>query len=158
MSRISNAQLNVVPFANTAGECVGPVGLAVLHALNLSTEGITGGLHIDRIRVPKGFVGRAHKHQRAGVNIVLKGRARHYFGTDLQFRDLKAGDIFYVPAGEPHLVCSTTGCVAVEVGLGAEGTEFCPELDELWCKTRREGWLKKAAPCPRRRVHTRRAS
>jgi hypothetical protein len=28
------------------------------------------------------------------------------------------------------------------VGLGAEGTEFCPELDELWKRTRASGWQR----------------
>jgi len=142
MSRNPKAQISLVSLAQTDGECIGPVGLAVLHGLKMSAGEINGEVRVDRIRVPSNFRGRAHRHPSAGVNIVLQGTARHYFGQNLKYRDVKAGDIFYVPAGEPHLVCSKDGCVAVEVGLGVEGTEFCPELDELWKRTRASGWQR----------------
>jgi uncharacterized RmlC-like cupin family protein len=151
MSRNPNAQLDVIAFTNKQGECLGPVGLAVLHGLRLPVKETKGAVRVDRIRVPANFCGRAHRHPCGGINIVLQGSARHYYGWDLKHRDVHAGDIFYVPPGEPHLVCSKEGCVAVEVGLGIEGTEFCPELDELWRTTRAAAW-RKARCCQKKRA------
>ena len=154
MSGNPKAQIRLETLSQREGECIGPVGLAVLHGLKLAVKEINGEVRVDRIRVPRNFCGRAHKHPSAGVNIVLQGTARHYFGDTLEYRDVQAGDIFYVAAGEPHLVCSKDGCVAVEVGLGVEGIEFCPELDQLWKRTRASGWRR--ALC--RKKECRRAS
>lgn len=154
MSRSSKAQFDFLSLSHRDGECIGPVGLAVLHGLKLPVGEISGEVRVDRIRVPSNFCGRAHRHPSAGVNIVVQGTARHYFGETLEHRDVQAGDMIFVPAGEPHLVCSKDGCVAVELGLGVEGTEFCPELDELWKRTRAAGWRR--ALC--RKKNCRRAS
>lgn len=123
-------EFHLVRFTERQGEALGPLGLKILHALALPTN--TAVVHVERVCVPAKFRGRVHKHPTAGVNIMLSGSATHYYGDDLQAVEVNAGDIFHVPADQPHTVTSLSGCVAVEVRLGQDGVEFLPELDALW--------------------------
>lgn len=135
-------EFHLVRFTEREGEALGALGMKILHALTLPTT--TAVVHVERVCVPAKFRGRVHKHPCAGVNIVLSGSATHYYGADLTRVEVTAGDIFYVPADQPHTVTSLSGCVAVEVRLGEEGVEFCPALDKLWEKRFGAEWQTNA--------------
>ena len=142
---------NFVLLGDRTDEELGPVGLALKHAFQF---GYTGPVTIDRIVVPSGFVSRAHRHAAPSVNIVIQGSATHYAGNDLEPTEVGTGDMFSVPAGEPHLVTSLTGCVAVEIRFGAECTEFLPDIQAIWDERYLQEWLRSCSEtviaCPNR--------
>ncbi|WP_315923934.1 cupin domain-containing protein [Mesorhizobium sp. SP-1A] len=108
-------------FAGIAAETVGSRGIC-MHLLTL----------------PAGVRAKAHLHEGHETAIyVLSGEVHTWFGERLeQCLVARAGDLFYIPAGVPHLPANLSGEPATAVIARTDPNEqesvvLLPELDGL---------------------------
>lgn len=82
--------------------------------------------------------GKAHLHENHETAIyVLRGSGGTYYGENLEhYEEVRAGEMFYIPAGIPHLPVNPGDeeCVAVIARSDPneqESVMLLPHLDEL---------------------------
>ena len=132
MSRSSNPGCRVVrPEGITAGQ----QGLNYFEGIAAETVGATG-LCMHIVTIPPGARAKAHLHESHETAIyVLSGEATTYWGAKLENATVtKAGDMFYIPAGVPHLPVNTgtepcSAIIARTDPREQESVVLLPELD-----------------------------
>lgn len=115
----------------------GKQGLSYFEGIARETVGSTG-LCMHLLTIPPGARAKAHLHESHETAIyVLSGEAHTWYGDRLQEHVVvKAGEMFYIPAGVPHLPAnlSDAPCSAVIARTDPheqESVVLLPELDGL---------------------------
>lgn len=82
----------------------GKQGLTYFCGIAAETVG-SKGICMHLLTIPPGGRAKAHMHENHETAIyVLEGEAIALYGDRLQYHAItKAGDLFYIPAGVPHL-------------------------------------------------------
>ncbi len=116
---------------------VGKQGFDYIEGITAETTG-SKGICMMLLTIPPGGRAKAHLHESHETAIyMLKGVAETWYGDRLQHRiDVKAGDMFYIPAGMPHLPINRGPEEAIAVIARTDPNEqesvvLLPELDAL---------------------------
>jgi uncharacterized RmlC-like cupin family protein len=82
----------------------GKQGLRYFEGISTETVG-SSGICMHILKMPPGARAKAHLHEAHETAIyVLSGEVDTWYGDNLENHILvKAGDLFYIPAGVPHL-------------------------------------------------------
>ena len=82
----------------------GKQGLRYFEGISTETVG-SGGICMHILTMPPGARAKAHLHEAHETAIyVLSGEVDTWYGDELEHHIVvKAGDLFYIPAGVPHL-------------------------------------------------------
>lgn len=119
------------------GSYAGKQGLDYFEGVALETVG-SKGLCMHLVTIPPGSRAKAHMHENHETAIYcLAGEAVTYWGDKLENRTVtKAGDMFYIPAGVPHLPMNVSDKPAKAVIARTDPHEqesvvLLPELDAL---------------------------
>lgn len=82
----------------------GKQGFSYLAGIAAETVG-SSGICMHLLTIPPGGRAKAHMHESHETAIyMLSGEAHTWYGDDLEHLVVvKAGDLFYIPAGVPHL-------------------------------------------------------
>ena len=82
----------------------GKQGLSYFEGISAESVGAKG-ICMHLLTLPPGARAKAHLHEAHETAIyVLSGEVDTWYGDDLEHHVLvKAGDLFYIPAGVPHL-------------------------------------------------------
>jgi uncharacterized RmlC-like cupin family protein len=90
------------------------------------------------LTIPPGVRAKAHLHEAHETAIyMLSGEAHTWYGDDLEHHVVvHAGELFYIPAGVPHLPAnlSSTPCTAIIARTDPneqESVVLLPELDKV---------------------------
>lgn len=114
------------------------MGVPYRIGLTRETVGATGmSMHV--ISLPPGATSQAHMHSgHESMLYMISGEVITYYGEQLTERiRLQAGDLFYIPAGCPHININpskTEPCVGVVARTDSseqENVVLLPELDHL---------------------------
>lgn len=115
----------------------GKQGFDYIEGITAETTG-SKGICMMLLTIPPGARAKAHLHEAHETAIyVLKGTAETWYGDRLQNRiDVSAGDMFYIPAGMPHLPINRgpEECIAVIARTDPneqESVVLLPELEAL---------------------------
>jgi uncharacterized RmlC-like cupin family protein len=116
----------------------GKQGFSYLEGISRESAG-SQGIAMMLLTVPPG--GRAKAHMHAGHEtaiFVLSGEVDTFYGENLEHRVVtKAGDMFYIPAGVPHLPVNrsetepATAVIARTDPNEQESVVLLPELEGL---------------------------
>lgn len=116
---------------------VGKQGFSYFQGIARETVGSTG-LCMHLLTIPPGKRAKAHMHARHETAIyVIAGEAHTWYGERLESHVVtKAGDMFYIPAGMPHIAAnlSDAPCTAVIARTDPheqESVVLLPDLDGL---------------------------
>ncbi|MDR6757569.1 putative RmlC-like cupin family protein [Mycoplana sp. BE70] len=119
------------------GSYDGKQGLSYFEGIASETVGSTG-ICMHLLTIPPGSRAKAHLHASHETAIyVLSGEAHTWYGERLeQHVVVRAGEMFYIPAGVPHLPAnlSDAPCSAVIARTDPheqESVVLLPELDGL---------------------------
>lgn len=120
-----------------AGTYDGKQGLRYFEGIAAETVG-SAGICMHVVTIPPGARAKAHLHESHETALyVLSGEAVTFYGDRLEERAVtRAGDMFYIPAGVPHLPAnlSDAPCTAVIARTDPKEQEsvvLLPELDAL---------------------------
>ncbi|MDK1489943.1 cupin domain-containing protein [Sinorhizobium sp. 7-81] len=134
MSRSSNSGCRVV---RPGDAYAGKQGLNYFEGIAQETVGSTG-ICMHLLTMPPGARAKAHLHESHETAIyILAGEAHTWFGDRLEEHVIvKAGEMFYIPAGVPHLPANLSDkpCSAVIARTDPKEQEsvvLLPELDAL---------------------------
>ena len=115
----------------------GKQGFSYFEGIAAETVGATG-VCMHLLTIPPGGKAKAHKHENHETAIyVISGEAHTWYGEQLEKHVIvKAGDMFYIPAGMPHLPANLVDqpCVAVIARTDPneqESVVLLPELEAL---------------------------
>ncbi|MGO4563781.1 cupin domain-containing protein [Rhizobium sp. 2YAF20] len=115
----------------------GKQGLNYFQGIAAETVGSTG-ICLHLLTIPPGGRAKAHLHEAHETAIyVLSGEVHTWFGDRLEEHVIvKAGDMFYIPAGVPHLPANlsaepSTAVIARTDPNEQESVVLLPELDRL---------------------------
>ena len=115
----------------------GKQGLRYFEGIAAETVG-SSGICMHVVTIPPGARAKAHLHESHETALyVISGEAVTFYGDQLeQSATTKAGDMFYIPAGVPHLPAnlSDAPCTAVIARTDPKEQEsvvLLPELDAL---------------------------
>lgn len=115
----------------------GKQGLTYLEGISTETVG-SRAICLHVLTMPPGARAKAHLHQDHETAIyVLSGEVVTWFGDGLENHILaKAGDLFYIPAGVPHLPVNSSAAPASAVIARTDPNEqesvtLLPHLDAL---------------------------
>jgi uncharacterized RmlC-like cupin family protein len=115
----------------------GKQGLTYFAGIAAETVGASG-ICMHMLTMPPGARAKAHMHENHETAIyVLSGEVHTWYGDRLeQLIIVKAGDLFYIPAGVPHLPANLSGSPAAAVIARTDPNEqesvvLLPELDAL---------------------------
>jgi uncharacterized RmlC-like cupin family protein len=115
----------------------GRQGLNYFQGIAAETVGSTG-ICLHLLTIPPGGRAKAHLHEAHETAIyVLSGEVHTWFGDRLEEHVIvKAGDMFYIPAGVPHLPANlsdepSTAVIARTDPSEQESVVLLPELDRL---------------------------
>ncbi|CAD7054589.1 MULTISPECIES: cupin domain-containing protein [Pseudorhizobium] len=115
----------------------GKQGLSYFEGIAAETVGSTG-ICMHLLTIPPGGRAKAHLHQSHETAIyMLSGSAHTWYGDRLEHHVVvHAGELFYIPAGVPHLPAnlSNTPCTAIIARTDPneqESVVLLPELDGL---------------------------
>lgn len=116
----------------------GKQGFSYLEGISSESAGSTG-IAMMLLTVPPGGRAKAHMHEGHETAIfVLSGEVEVFYGANLENRTYtKAGDMFYIPAGVPHLPVNrskTESCSAVIARTDPKEQEsvvLLPDLEKL---------------------------
>jgi uncharacterized RmlC-like cupin family protein len=115
----------------------GKQGLSYFTGIAAETVGSTG-ICMHLLTMPPGARARAHMHESHETAIyVLSGEVHTWYGDSLEQHIVaKAGDLFYIPAGVPHLPANLSDSPASAVIARTDPNEqesvvLLPELDGL---------------------------
>ena len=113
----------------------GKQGFSYIEGISAESVG-SSGIAMMLLTVPPGARAKAHLHEAHETAIyVLSGEATTYWGEKLENATItKAGDMFYIPAGTPHLPVnhSDAPCTAVIARTDPreqESVVLLPDLD-----------------------------
>jgi uncharacterized RmlC-like cupin family protein len=114
----------------------GKQGLSYFEGIAAETVG-SSGICMHLLTMPPGARAKAHLHENHETAIyVLSGEVDTWFGDDLeQHVVVKAGDLFYIPAGVPHLPANLSDQPATAVIARTDPNEqesvvLLPHLDQ----------------------------
>ncbi|MFD1328783.1 cupin domain-containing protein [Mycoplana ramosa] len=134
MDRREKATCRVI---RPGGAYDGKQGLSYFEGIARETVGSTG-ICMHLLTIPPGARARAHLHESHETAIyVLSGEAHTWYGERLEEHVVvRAGEMFYIPAGVPHLPAnlSDVPCSAVIARTDPheqESVVLLPELDGL---------------------------
>ncbi len=135
MSSPSAPQCHVIrPGANTYD---GKQGFSYFEGIARETVGASG-ICMHLLTVPPGGRAKAHMHESHETAIYcLEGEVLTYWGQQLEHQTtLRAGEMFYIPAGMPHLPTNISDKPASAVIARTdpneqESVELLPELEKL---------------------------
>ena len=115
----------------------GKQGLNYFQGIAAETVGSTG-ICMHLLTIPPGGRAKAHLHEAHETAIyVLSGEVNTWFGDRLEEHVIvKAGEMFYIPAGVPHLPANlsdrpSTAVIARTDPNEQESVVLLPELDRL---------------------------
>ena len=115
----------------------GKQGLSYFEGISAEAVGSTG-ICMHLLTFPPGGRARAHLHESHETAIyVLSGEAHTWYGDRLEHHAIvRAGEMFYIPAGVPHLPANLSDqpCSAVIARTDPKEQEsvvLLPELDGL---------------------------
>ena len=116
----------------------GKQGFSYLEGISAETTG-SKGIAMMLLTVPPGGRAKAHMHEAHETAIfVLSGEVETFYGHNLEHRIItKAGDMFYIPPGMPHLPVNrskTESCSAVIARTDPneqESVVLLPDLEKL---------------------------
>ncbi len=115
----------------------GKQGLSYFQGIAAESVGSTG-ICMHLLTIPPGGRAKAHMHESHETAIyVLSGSSHTWYGDRLEHHVVvHAGELFYIPAGVPHLPAnlSNTPCTAVIARTDPneqESVVLLPELDAL---------------------------
>ena len=115
----------------------GKQGFRYLAGIARETVG-SQGICMHLLTVPPGGRAKAHMHESHETAIyVLSGEVHTWYGDRLEHHIVvKAGDLFYIPAGVPHLPANLSGAPSSAVIARTDPNEqesvvLLPELDGL---------------------------
>jgi uncharacterized RmlC-like cupin family protein len=115
----------------------GKQGLSYFEGISAEAVGSTG-ICMHLLTIPPGGRARAHLHEsHETVIYVLSGEAHTWYGDRLEHHAIvRAGEMFYIPAGVPHLPANLSDqpCSAVIARTDPKEQEsvvLLPELDGL---------------------------
>jgi uncharacterized RmlC-like cupin family protein len=115
----------------------GKQGLSYFEGIARETVG-SNGICMHLLTIPPGGRARAHKHESHETAIyVLSGETHTWFGERLENHVIvKAGEMFYIPAGVPHLPANLSSQPATAVIARTDPNEqesvvLLPDLDAL---------------------------
>lgn len=118
----------------------GKQGLDYFEGIARETVG-SRGICMHLVTIPPGVRAKAHLHQNHETAIYcLSGEAVTYWGAQLENRTVtRAGDMFYIPAGVPHLPVNESDEAASAVIARTDPHEqesvvLLPDLDALIAK------------------------
>jgi uncharacterized RmlC-like cupin family protein len=114
----------------------GKQGLSYFEGIAAETTG-SRGLCMHLLTIPPGGRARAHKHEHHETAIyVLSGETHTWYGERLEKHVIvQAGDMFYIPAGVPHLPANLSDRPATAVIARTDPNEqesvvLLPELEK----------------------------
>lgn len=120
-----------------AASYAGKQGFDFVEGITAESAGATG-ICMLLLTIPPGARAKAHLHEAHETAIyVLKGTAETWWGERLENRvEVAAGEMFYIPAGMPHLAINRgpEECLAVIARTDPKEQEsvvLLPELDAL---------------------------
>ena len=120
-----------------SGSYDGRQGLSYFEGIAAETVGAKG-ICMHLVTIPPGVRARAHLHESHETALyVLSGEAVTFFGDRLEKRAVtRAGDMFYIPAGVPHLPANlsdapVTAIIARTDPNEQESVVLLPHLDAL---------------------------
>ncbi|MBX3576771.1 MAG: cupin domain-containing protein [Rhizobiaceae bacterium] len=115
----------------------GKQGLSYLEGISTETVG-SKAICMHILTMPPGARAKAHLHENHETAIyVLSGEVDTWYGDNLEHHVLvKAGDLFYIPAGVPHLPANNSGKPSSAVIARTDPNEqesvmLLPHLDPL---------------------------
>lgn len=115
----------------------GRQGLNYFQGIAAETVGSTG-ICLHLLTIPPGGRAKAHLHEAHETAIyVLSGEVHTWFGDRLEEHVIvKAGDMFYIPAGVPHLPANlsdqpATAIIARTDPNEQESVVLLPDLERL---------------------------
>jgi len=115
----------------------GKQGLSYFEGISAEATGSTG-ICMHLLTIPPGGRAKAHMHESHETAIyVLSGEAHTWYGNRLEHHAIvRAGEMFYIPAGVPHLPANLSDqpCSAVIARTDPKEQEsvvLLPELDGL---------------------------
>lgn len=115
----------------------GKQGFRYFEGISAETVGSTG-ICMHLLTIPPGGRAKAHKHETHETAIyMLSGEAHTWFGERLEEHVIvRAGEMFYIPAGVPHLPANLSDqpCSAVIARTDPneqESVVLLPELEAL---------------------------
>lgn len=115
----------------------GKQGFRYVEGISAESVGSTG-ICMHLLRIPPGGRARAHKHESHETAIyVLSGESHTWYGERLENHVIvAAGDMFYIPAGVPHLPANLSDreCVAIIARTDPneqESVVLLPELEKF---------------------------
>ena len=115
----------------------GKQGLSYFTGIAAETVG-SSGICMHLLTMPSGARAKAHMHESHETAIyVLSGEDHTWYGDRLEQQIVvRAGDLFYIPAGVPHLPANLSGSPASAVIARTDPNEqesvvLLPELDGL---------------------------
>jgi uncharacterized RmlC-like cupin family protein len=115
----------------------GKQGFSYFEGIATETVGSTG-ICMHLLTIPPGGRAKAHMHESHETAIYcLEGEALTYWGHRLEnVTTLKAGEMFYIPAGMPHLPMNATDNPASAIIARTDPREqesvvLLPELEAL---------------------------
>ena len=134
MNGSSKSTCHIVRPSNTFD---GKQGLSYFQGIAAETVGASGiCMHV--LTIPPGGRAKAHLHEAHETAIyMLSGEAHTWYGDRLENHVIvRAGELFYIPAGVPHLPAnlSSTPCTAIIARTDPneqESVVLLPDLDEL---------------------------
>ncbi len=122
---------------HAGGTYDGKQGFSYFHGISSESVGASG-LCMHLLTIPPGKRAKAHMHAAHETAIyVLSGEAHTWYGDRLEHHVVtKSGDMFYIPAGMPHVAAnlSDAPCTAVIARTDPneqESVVLLPELDGL---------------------------
>ena len=134
MPRETRKQCRVI---RPAKSYAGRQGLSYFEGIARETVG-SSAICMHFLTIPPGGRAKAHKHRSHETAIyMLSGEAHTWYGERLEHHVIvKAGEMFYIPAGVPHLPANlgATPCSAVIARTDPneqESVVLLPELDAL---------------------------
>ncbi|ARO25352.1 cupin [Rhizobium sp. S9] len=115
----------------------GKQGLNYFEGIAAETVGASG-ICMHLLTIPPGVRAKAHLHEAHETAIyVLSGEAHTWYGERLEHHVIThAGELFYIPAGVPHMPANLSGtpCTAVIARTDPheqESVVLLPDLDAL---------------------------
>ena len=101
---MSSDDLPVCRVVRPGGTYDGKQGFSYFEGIARETVG-SSGICMHLLTIPPGARAKAHMHETHETAIyMLSGEAHTWYGANLEHHVLvKAGEMFYIPAGVPHL-------------------------------------------------------
>ena len=114
----------------------GKQGFTYLKGISRESVG-SSGISMVLLNVPPGGRSKAHRHDHETAIYMISGETNAWYGDSLEnHMVLRAGDLFYIPAGVPHLAANLGDETVVQVIARTDPNEqesvvLMPELEAL---------------------------